>query len=107
MTIIIREGESGEAQPITIQQCAANLCLAFVVCADTDITFKAPNCFATTELTVSCCDFAICCSTVTWTPTAAQLTTLGVGDHIGFVNLKSCACCRSVVARFNLTIEDV
>jgi len=105
--ITIREGESGESQPLLIQQCGADLCLAFAVSADTDITFKAPNCFTNTVLTVTCTDFCICGSTLTWTPTSAQLTTLGVGSHIGFVNLKSCACCRSVVARFNLTIEDV
>jgi hypothetical protein len=104
--ITIREGEAGEAQPILIQQCGSNLSLTFAVAADTTIIFKAPNCFTDTVLTVTCCDFAICTSTLTWTPTAAQLTTLGVGDHVGFVNLKSVACSRNVVARFNLTIED-
>ena len=107
--MIIREGERGEAQPIIIKQGQANMTICFAVAADTTITFKPKNDFCTTTLTVACCDFAICtcCSTVTWTPTAAQLTTLGVGDKAGFVNLNNDACTRTAVARFCLTIEDV
>lgn len=107
MTLVIREGEGGEAQPITIQQCCANFCIAWAVTADTTICFKAPNCFTTTELQVTCTNFTICGSVVTWTPTTAQLTTLGVGRHVGFVHLNNNACSRTAIAKFQLTIEDV
>ena len=107
--MILREGERGVPQPITIQQASANLSICFAVAGDTTILFKPVNDYSTTTLTVACCDFTICapCSLVTWTPTATQLTTLGVGDKAGFVNLNNDACTRTAIARFCLTIEPV
>ncbi len=106
--MIIREGEQGEAQPIVLKSSdGTGYCSAWTVCADTDITFKPIADLTTTTLTVTCGDFTKCGDTVIWTPTAAQLTTLGVGDFRGYVNLNACACCRTAIARFCLTIEDV
>jgi len=105
--MIIRQGEQGEAQPILIQQCNTDFSLAAYVAADTTILFKPTGDFCTTTLTVTNTDFAFCCATVTWTPTLAQLTSLGLGDKVGFVNLNNNACCRTAIARFCLTVLDV
>ena len=107
MTMFIRQGEFGENQPILIQQCMANVCTSCYTAADSTITFKPLCDFCTTTLTVTSTDFTFSVATVTWTPTSAQLTTLGVGDKAGFVTLNNNACCRTAIARFCLTILDV
>lgn len=108
MTILkMRATESGFCQPITIKdECGCNSCITFAVAADTTIVFK-PNCdFCMTTLTVTCMDFSIASPIITWVPTSAQMTTLGVGRHVGFVHLKNCVTPREDVARFCLTIKD-
>jgi len=105
--MIIRQGEQGEVQPILIQQCMTDVCTSPYVVGDSTICFKPLNDFCTTTLSVTNTDFSFCMATVNWTPTAAQLTTLGIGDKAGFVNLNNNGCCRTAIARFCLTIADV
>ena len=106
--MIIREGEQGELQPIVLKSSdGTGYCSAWVVDADTTITFKPIADLTITTLTVMCCGFAKCGDTINWTPLATDLTTLGVGDFRGYVNLNACACCRTAIARFCLTVEDV
>lgn len=107
MTMLIRQGEFGEVQPILIQQCMVDFSTSDYSVCDTTITFKPLNDFCTTTLTVTTTDITFCCSTVKWTPTSAQLTTLAVGNKAGFVNLQNCACMRQAIARFCLTILAV
>jgi len=106
-TLKMRQGENGFTQPITIKdECGCNACIAFAQEANTTILFKNHCDLCTTTLTVTCCDFTICSPTVTWTPTAAQMTTLGVGRKVGFVHLVNMCTPRTDIARFCLTIKD-
>ncbi len=107
--MIIRDGEQGEAQPIVLKSSdGTSYCSAWVVDADTTITFKPINDLTVTTLTITCTGFTKCASTVTWTPLATDLTTLGTDvDYRGYVNLNACACCRTAIARFCLTVEAV